>query len=164
MSSTFSPTRIVLLLCFTLLHFGGDQITKELARRQLNYGEQVEILDGYVVLRLIENQGAFFGMGSRWSGFVRTFVLLLLPGLSVVLLTYFLFYRRPFSWWFALGCTALIGGAAGNLIDRILYQSVTDFLNLGIGSWRTGIFNLADVSILVGVVLLMIGIRPNGST
>ncbi|MCB0641598.1 MAG: signal peptidase II, partial [Phaeodactylibacter sp.] len=46
------------------------------------------------------------------------------------------------------------------LVDRCLYQSVTDFLNIGIGNWRTGIFNLADVSILIGVLLLMAGLRP----
>ncbi|MCB0642876.1 MAG: signal peptidase II, partial [Phaeodactylibacter sp.] len=115
MAATLSPARIVLLFCFILLNFGCDQLSKEVARQQLNYGEQVEGWDEYLVLRLIENEGAFFGLGAQWSGFGRGFVLLFLPAFSLVLLSYFLFFRRPFSWLFALGCTAIIGGAAGNL-------------------------------------------------
>ena len=161
MSLKESSGRLLILLLFILLNFGCDQITKEVARTRLNYGQQVNVVDEFVVLRLIENKGAFFGMGSEWESPARVLILLILPGLAILLMSLYLFIRRPFTWLFAIGCTAIIGGSAGNLIDRLVYQSVTDFLNLGIGSLRTGIFNFADVSIMLGVLLVLLDmLRP----
>jgi signal peptidase II len=59
--------------------------------------------------------------------------------------------------WPALGLTLFIAGAASNWIDRVVRGSVVDFLNLGIQSVRTGIFNVADVAIMVGVALVVVG-------
>ena len=55
-----------------------------------------------------------------------------------------------------IGMCFLIGGGIGNIIDRLLYGSVTDFLHIDFGLFRTGIFNLADVSIMVGIGILII--------
>ena len=55
-----------------------------------------------------------------------------------------------------IGMCFLIGGGIGNIIDRLLYGSVTDFLHIDFGLFRTGIFNLADVSIMIGIGILII--------
>jgi len=57
-----------------------------------------------------------------------------------------------------LAFSFIIGGGIGNIYDRILYGSVTDFMYLELGSWHTGIFNMADVSVVIGTALLLINL------
>ncbi|HET7416589.1 MAG TPA: signal peptidase II [Solirubrobacterales bacterium] len=126
------------------LVFAADQAAKAAIEAHLVPGEQVEVL-GPLELTLAHNRGVAFGLaGGAGTGLV----LVTLVALGVI---GYLFARNPGrpGMWVAVGLLA--GGALGNLADRIRADAVTDFI--AIGSWPP--FNLADVSITLGVLLLV---------
>lgn len=130
------------ILCTVVV--AGDQAAKAAIGAQLVPGEQVEVL-GPLQLTLSHNRGVAFGLaGGAGAGLVLT----TLAALAVI---GYLFARKPDrpGMWVAVGLVA--GGALGNLIDRIRADAVTDYID--IGSWPA--FNLADIAISIGVVLLV---------
>ncbi len=135
---------------------GCDQVTKSAARAMLASGVTESLFADSLRLQLVENPGSFLSLGAslpeHWRfGIFTAAVAVLLMGLVFMSL----FARRLSPARFiALGLVA--GGGISNLIDRLVYDGrVTDFLNVGIGSLRTGIFNLADMAILAGALLLI---------
>ncbi|MEM6321035.1 MAG: signal peptidase II [Bacteroidota bacterium] len=137
-----------------------DQHTKQLAKEQLAYAEPISYLDGAFVLIYAENTGAFLGLGDSLSPNLKYLFLIFIPTLVLFLFaaTYF---KTSANLWQFIGMSLIVAGGIGNLIDRIAYGSVVDFMNIGIGDLRTGIFNVADIAVSVGLTLLLIGIyRP----
>ena len=135
----------------------ADQVTKVIARDALQGQPTQSFLGDTFRLTFIENHGAFLGMGGSLPPMARTaiftvFVSLLLVGFLVWI------WRTPaLSRLTIVAAALIIGGGIGNLIDRITNNGgVADFLNMGIGSLRTGIFNVADVWIVIGAGLLLI--------
>lgn len=156
-------SRIVLILFIVLLNIGCDQQTKQVAKDNLEH-----VAGGYSYLndmfRLVyaENNGAFLSAGSDWPPIMHTLFLKVIPfALLLAMLIYTLFSTKVNTRQ-ALALGFIIGGGASNIIDRIFYGgSVVDFMNIGIGSLRTGIFNFADVSIMIGLfALLIMNFRP----
>ena len=149
---------MVLTTLLTLV--GCDQKTKSLAKEHLRGGERQSLLADTLRLDYTENQGAFLSIGAslptEWR--LRLFTIGCSAGIGGILL-----YTLLTSQSGALGVLALslvCAGGIGNLIDRWLYEGyVRDFLNIGIGSVRTGIFNVADVSLLTGCILLLFRTR-----
>jgi signal peptidase II len=131
-----------------------DQLSKVWARASAPVDEAWTYLADTVRVQLAHNYGAFLSLGgSLPQGWLSFAVGVILAGLAV----YLLFAKRiqPTS---VLPLSLVLGGGVSNLIDRIVYGGyVVDFLNLGIGSLRTGIFNVADIAISTGVVWLLIG-------
>lgn len=123
----------------------ADQVAKAVVEDHLVIGERVEVL-GPLELTLAHNSGVAFGLA---GGAGVGLVLVTLVALGVV---GYLFARNPTrrGMWVAVGLVA--GGALGNLVDRIRADHVTDFIH--VGSWPA--FNLADVSISAGVILLVL--------
>lgn len=150
----FSKLAIILLVLFGSV--GCDQATKVVARQHLEGIGTLSYLGDTFRLTYAENHGAFLGMGSNLPDGVRTLIFTVLVAIFLVGLAVWLF-RGPAKSWVAIVASSLvIGGGIGNLIDRIVFDGgVTDFLNIGIGSLRTGIFNIADVWIMAGVFLLL---------
>ena len=139
------------ILSIALCCVGCDQATKEIARQNLD-GRAV-ISWGHDIFRLqyAENPGAWLSLGAEWPDSVRFWIFIVLPGmvLSGLMLAGIFSTRLSQKELFAF--SLFIGGGWGNLLDRIGRQGhVVDFLNLGIGSLRTGIFNVADLLILLG--------------
>lgn len=135
---------------------GVDQATKLLARCVLVPGELHSYLGGCFWIELVRNHGAFLSLGSTLSEPVRQ--ALLVGGVAAFLvaaLEWLLFSRTSTSdgrWTVA----AVVAGGLGNLVDRIWFQGgVVDFLNVGIGNLRTGIFNVADMYITGAVVFVL---------
>ncbi len=96
------------------------------------------------------NLGASLHEGLRF--WIFTFaVSIFLLGMLFILLR-----QNRMSKWVTIGITLVIGGGFGNLIDRMDRGTVTDFINLGIGSLRTGIFNVADMAVVTGALLLIL--------
>ena len=150
-------TRMFLVLLVLLLTVATDQITKKLAQDRLKGTETRYIAGDIFVLHYMENRGAFLGMGAGFPGPVRILVFVAFPVLMLVGLLIFIFRKEDAGVPFLLGLSLITGGGIGNLIDRILYHgSVTDFMNLGIGNIRTGVFNFADFFVLVGLGLVVI--------
>ncbi len=150
--------RLVLLCLIAVLCLALDQATKAIARDQLAFRAPISLLGDLVRLKYVENTGAFLGMGAELPPWMRTlvfgvFVTLLLIGILVTLLT----TEKLMPPGIVAGALIIAGGL-GNLIDRIRQQgAVTDFLNIGIGPFvRTGIFNVADLAIVIGVGLFLL--------
>lgn len=148
--------RLVLILVVLVACVGCDQSTKLVAKTYLPETERVSLLGGSVRLEIARNYGAFLSLGASIPQSWRTG--LFSAGVAAVLVALFVYAllsnsSNPFVVP-ALGM--IVGGGASNLIDRLSYDGyVLDFLNVGVGSVRTGIFNLADVFILAGVTLLI---------
>jgi signal peptidase II len=136
---------------------GCDQVSKSAARALLASGVAESYLGDALRLQLVENPGSFLSLGAslpeqlRFALFTAAVAVLLLGLVGAAL-----FAKRLGPWRFtALALVA--GGGISNLIDRLMNDGrVTDFLNVGIGSLRTGIFNVADMAILLGALLLIL--------
>lgn len=138
----------------TLVTVGLDQWTKVLAVRHLPV-EPWMYLNDTIRLQLAYNTGAFLGMAGTWSENARFWLLTVLNGVFLVGLVGVLLWhwRMPLGR-FVAGVGILAGGI-GNMIDRITNDGkVTDFMNLGLGPVRTGIFNVADMAITGGALIL----------
>ncbi|MBP1647517.1 MAG: signal peptidase Aspartic peptidase, family [Bacteroidetes bacterium] len=151
-------SRSALFVILTSLCCAGcDQYTKSLAREDLEPGQPVSYLGGFVRLQYEENAGGMLSVGSdlpeslRFWVFTVTVGLFLFGILSVVCIHPKLAVGDRFSG------ALIVGGGFGNLIDRLQYNGfVIDFLNIGLGPIRTAVFNLADVAVLSGAALLLV--------
>jgi signal peptidase II len=126
-----------------------DQGTKALATSLVSRGDRVEILP-FLHLENVRNNGVAFGIGGDISAVFIGATIVLLLGFLV-----FLAFRGGSGWLVWLPAALLIGGALGNLADRVRDGAVTDFISLPL--WPT--FNLADISIVVGVLLLLFDVE-----
>jgi signal peptidase II len=126
-----------------------DQGTKALATSLVSRGDRVEVLP-FLHLENVRNEGVAFGLGGDISAAFIAATIVLLVGFLVFLAT-----RGRGGWMVWLPAALLLGGALGNLADRVRDGAVTDFIDLPL--WPT--FNLADVSIVVGVLLLLLDVE-----
>jgi len=144
--------RTLLAVALLMVTVGCDRITKHLATVNLDGELPRSYVSGVVRLEYAENTGAFLSIGASLPESTRTLLLefgvgLLLFGIAWAAFKYQLRGRA------LLGVTLIWAGGASNLFDRIVSGSVVDFINVGVGGLRTGIFNVADVAIFLGVVL-----------
>ncbi|TKB62693.1 MAG: signal peptidase II [Nitrospira sp.] len=148
--------RSLLVLLLLIFCVGCDQLTKEAAHQYLALQPQQSWFHDTVRLQYAENTGAFLSLGGDLSEGLRVFLFQVFPALCLVALAMVLFAQQ-IPLFTAIAWSLVLSGGLGNLLDRIMNDGrVIDFMNLGIGSLRTGIFNVADVCITTGVVLLVI--------
>jgi signal peptidase II len=148
--SSRSIGRIVLLLA-VVGTIGCDRVTKHVAATTLAHSPDRSYLGDTVRIGYVENQGGFLSVGADLAPAVRVAIfngatavmLLVLPVVAV---------RRRLSGWPALGLALFVAGGVSNWIDRVTQGRVVDFLNVGVGPVRTGVFNVADLAIMVGAV------------
>jgi signal peptidase II len=131
-----------------------DQISKIIARDLLHGGKEFIYLNQMIVFKHTENTGAFLSLGANLPEMYRIaiFVILVLVGLCYMLIS--TIKDQKLSMAETICISLIIGGGYGNLIDRVFRGSVTDFVNLGIGHLRTGIFNVADVAVTTGAIIM----------
>ena len=139
-----SRTDVIRLGAVAVIVLGLDQLTKALVVGSLGLGEEVELI-GPLSLNLTYNDGIAFGLAGGAGGLVIVFSLI-----ALVLLGIFI-RSAPSGWLTDIAGGLILGGAAGNLVDRLLAGRVTDFIALP--WWPT--FNVADIGITVGVILLV---------
>jgi len=137
----------------------ADQITKRIAHAELDPRTPIEVVPGFFQLRYSRNPGAFFSLGASMSPGVRRAFFVVATLLAIGLISHL--YRKAADTQRALrwALMLLLAGAVGNLIDRALYGEVIDFLHLHVKDifhWAT--FNLADVYITFGLVLLVVDV------
>ena len=147
--------RFAAILLLVSINIGCDQVSKFAVRNNLDYHENISLLDDNVVLTKVENSGAFLSLGDSLSPLAKSLLLTLLPTLTLTLLLVWLFRNNP-GRWALFGLCCIVGGGIGNIYDRIAYGSVTDFLYIEYGFFRTGIFNMADVSITAGTLVVVL--------
>ncbi len=146
-----------ILALTAVIVLGLDLVTKALASRFLTLGHPVPVLGEVVRMTLVHNTGAAFGLfpGSRLA-----FIAFSAAAMIVILILYFRLPAQQTSQLVALG--ALVGGALGNLHDRVRYGWVIDFIEIGVGRYHWPVFNVADMAVTGGVALLLWGVarRP----
>ena len=159
--SSVTPIRWKQMIIAGLVVVILDQITKWLVLRSILLGDSIEVIPGFFNLVLTFNKGAAFGMMAGLSDGVREVVLALTTGFALVVVAFFLFTDCKRD---ALGQVALamiLGGALGNIIDRIRIGAVIDFLDVYYGTAHWPAFNVADSAICIGVALLILRRRPH---
>ncbi|MBL8028268.1 MAG: signal peptidase II [Fibrobacteres bacterium] len=158
---------LIITLLVILANIAADQITKEIARNTLPGKGAIQVVGDVFILVYAENEGGFLSLGSSMAPSARKILLTYLPVLIMAGMLIYLFYmvatrkeneaenKMPLR---QLICIAVIlGGGISNLIDRFAYNGhVTDFMNFGIGGLRTGILNVADLSITFGAILMLL--------
>jgi signal peptidase II len=155
--------RLTLLAVILVISVGCDQVTKSVARSHLPDLGRQSYLGDTVRLEYAENSGAFLSLGSDGPALFRIWLLPLLTAAMLAGISLFLVLRPRLPRLEFLGLSLILSGGIGNLVDRLLYDGhVTDFLNLGVGGVRTGIFNVADAAITLGALLVMGGLWWQG--
>jgi signal peptidase II len=143
------PASIVVIL---------DQLTKWAIVNNLRVHESIPILAGFFNLVHVRNRGMAFGLMNR-PGNDLSFYFLTAASLFAVAFLFVWFYRmKEEDWRVSLGLSLVLGGAIGNLIDRLRFREVVDFLDLYFGHYHWPAFNVADSAITVGTVWLAISL------
>lgn len=153
--------RILLVLFTVIACVGCDQTTKAVAERYLAQTRVVSLAGDTLRLHYVENRGGFLSLGAALSPAARTWIFIVAVGAALALLLVYLTLGSAPSLLGTMALALIAGGGMSNLIDRLMHDgAVVDFLNIGLGSVRTGIFNLADVAIMAGVALLLFRRSP----
>jgi signal peptidase II len=153
--ATKNIIRTILILLIISVSIGCDQFSKKIVKRSVLPYETIHVLNDHLTVTRVENSGAFLSAGDSMPKASKQIFLTLIPVIAMVLGLVYLFLK-PVSNSMLMGLCFVIGGGIGNLFDRILYGSVTDFLYVKFGIFQTGIFNIADVSIMTGVFFILL--------
>ncbi|MBD1261292.1 signal peptidase II [Maribacter polysiphoniae] len=143
------------IVIFVLLNVGCDQLSKELVRKHVEPMDYIQVVNDNFILTNVENTGAMLGFGQSLPPTLKMIFLQGIPLIVLLILLTRTIQKSNLNRWLALAFAFVIGGGIGNLIDRIAYGSVTDFFLVKLGFIKTGIFNMADVSVTIGVFLLL---------
>lgn len=147
--------RFIVWMAIAVVVVVADQMTKMAIIKWIPLYDTVP-LNSFINLTHQKNSGAAFSFLADAGGWQRWFFVVLATGVSVVIAVWIWRVRRAGQNLLSAGLALVLGGAIGNLIDRILLGHVTDFFQVWFGSWPFPSFNVADASISVGAVLLII--------
>jgi signal peptidase II len=148
---------ILLAVIVILINAACDQVTKAYAKNNFKGRGIIRVVDNFVVLKYAENEGAFLSIGSAIPQPFKKIILTFIPVLVLIGMFLYICLSRRLTLFQIICLASTIGGGASNIYDRFVYQGrVIDFLNFGIGSLRTGILNIADLSIFFGAILLIL--------
>jgi len=148
--------RNILITIIVLLGIAFDQISKVWVRNNFESYIETSIVGDIFTLIKVENTGAFLGMGSELPETLRVLLLIVVPVIVLVGITVYTYLEKSLDKTSIIGFSLIIGGGVGNIFDRIVYGSVTDFLYLNFEFFKTGIFNIADLSVTTGMILILI--------
>jgi signal peptidase II len=141
----------------TFLTIAIDQLTKVWAVKSFKGEPPILFLNDFFRFQYAENRGAFLGMGSQLPETVRVGVMIFLVAIMLGALIKYTWFNEKMNRSGLLGGSFIIAGGFSNWIDRVLNDgSVVDFMNMGIGGLRTGIFNIADMAIMLGMALFLL--------
>ncbi len=146
-----------MIILIIMLNLAFDQISKIIVRNEVGNHEIIKLFGHWFTITKVENTGAFLSAGSALPELIRIILLSVFPIIFLAYGLYMLLVKRVMSNLQVVGWCFVIGGGTGNLYDRIVHGSVTDFLHLDLGLFQTGIFNLADVSIMIGMFIILTG-------
>ena len=146
---TISILAIVVLI-------GIDQVTKKIAENLLAGKGEVNVLNDYIILILARNRGGFLSFGKGVNDIIWMILFIIIPLIVLVGLSFYILSKQKGNTFYLTVWVLVLSGGLGNIIDRILYGSVIDFMNIGIGSLRTGIFNVADLYIVFFAAYIII--------
>jgi len=149
--------KLLLIGATSFISIVFDQWTKYLATQHLLGREQLSWWNDFFVLTYSINHGAFLGLGDALPEGIRDLIFSGLVGIFLIGFAIYTLRDKSMNNLQNLACGLVLSGGFSNLYDRITNNGgVVDFMNMGIGSLRTGIFNVADMAIMAGVILLLI--------
>ena len=140
----YKITAVVLML---------DQFIKILVNKYIEFGKVISIIPNFFNLTNIKNTGAAFSILQD-----NTLLLIILTVIIIIILDKYIKKEKNFTKLSILSLGLIMGGIFGNLLDRIIHHGVIDYLSFKIFNYNTPIFNLADATIVVGVLLFLISI------
>ncbi|MDG5490053.1 signal peptidase II [Psychroserpens sp. SPM9] len=144
---------ISLLIIFNI---AIDQISKIIVRATIDPGERIQVIGDTFLMMNVENEGAFLGMGSDMNDTLKLLLLKILPIAVLCYLVYYIIKNKSLDKLSLIALSCIAGGGIANVFDRIAFGSVTDFFHLDFGGvFRTGIFNVADMSVTFGMLILL---------
>jgi signal peptidase II len=138
-----------------------DQISKLVVLNTISLYDSIPVIPGFFHLTHIQNPGGAFGLLAGQSAAVRSIVFLFASAVALSLI--FVFYRNtPGTYrWLATGFSLIFGGAVGNLIDRLRFGRVVDFLDFSIAGYHWPAFNVADSAVTVGIGIFVVHLLFN---
>jgi signal peptidase II len=131
-----------------------DQVSKFAVQGGLKVYESVPIIKGFFNMVHVRNRGMAFGFMNRPDMDFGFWILVSATILAVVLLLFWFYRMEDENNWMILGLSLILGGALGNLIDRLRLHEVIDFLDVYVGSYHWPAFNVADAAITVGAFVV----------
>jgi signal peptidase II len=147
--------KIILILFVIIVNVGCDQVSKKIIRQNITPNQAIHLVSNHVTVTNVENTGAFLSMGNSLPKTLKNILLSLLPFIAVMLGLFYVLTKQNLPKPMLVGFCFVIGGGIGNVFDRIAYGSVTDFLHIEFGIFQTGIFNMADLSIMTGIFIIL---------
>jgi signal peptidase II len=148
--------RAVIILFVLAFNIGCDQVSKSIVRKKLYIYDPIGYWHNHFTFIRTENTGAFLSLGDSLPGPLKMILFNILPLLAVVFGLVYILIKTNISRFSLLGIIMIIGGGIGNIYDRILYGSVTDFMHISFSFFQTGVFNVADMSIMAGTFMILI--------
>lgn len=150
-----SKLKILGILTLVFLNVGCDQVSKKIARNNISPNERIEVLNDNLILMNVENTGVAFSLGSSFNPVIKLIAFQILPAIVLLILLGASLIKSKYPRAVIIGFSFIIGGGIGNIYDRILYGSVTDFMYIDLGFFNTQIFNMADVSVVIGSLIVL---------
>lgn len=151
------PSRLRWLL-LTLFIVVADRATKALIEARTNEGWHRELIHNFIYLVHSKNPGIAFSMLANSQSPWLRIILVSLSLLFIAALGWLLLTGKSVTWRTLSGLALLIGGAAGNLTDRLVHGAVTDFFEVWLGTYRYPAFNVADSAITIGAILVLLDV------
>ncbi len=139
-----------------------DQATKKAVTSRMTLYSSVQVIPGLFHITLVTNRGALFGLFHDMADPYRGAIFTAVPALAIVLMLYFQFRTSVADTTTQAGLALILGGALGNLVDRLRLGYVIDFLDVFAGDYHWPAFNIADSSICIGVGLLVLDLLAKG--
>lgn len=153
MEKADKKSRVALYVIISVTVILFDQATKHLIRNLIDSFRVIKVLPFLQIVN-IRNKGAAFGM---FTGF-GNIVFIIIAALSIVFVVYLLVKGKEDRF----GLSLVLGGAAGNLIDRVIFGSVTDFIDVFVGRFHWPAFNVADSALTIGILIIFLKIVRSG--
>jgi signal peptidase II len=147
--------KYILFTALTALILMLDQCTKFVIDTRMKIGESMTVIDGFFNLTYVRNPGAAFGFLASASPVFRSIFFLAVTAVAVALILYYIRDKGMENPWMTAALSLVLSGALGNLIDRVRFGEVIDFLDVYIGSYHWPAFNVADSAISIGAVVLI---------
>jgi signal peptidase II len=151
------PSKITTIVTVLALSIGCDQVLKKVAGSFLRDFPPISLFNDFVHLQYAENKGIMLSIGASFSAETRFWIFIVAVGLMLMAMLAYVLWSREMDRMQIVAWALVVSGGIGNLIDRITRDgAVIDFISIGFGVVRTGVFNLADALVFAGVFLLLI--------
>ncbi|MDB5111654.1 MAG: lspA [Mucilaginibacter sp.] len=151
-----SILRVLVILIILTVTIGCDQVSKKIVREKVSDYQTISVIHNYFTIEKVENTGAFLSMGDAASKPLRIIFLDVIPLILILLSLVYILIKTDINKYVLLAIILMIGGGIGNIYDRIVHGSVTDFLYINFGLFHTGVFNIADLCITTGISIILL--------